>query len=62
MFRCMHWATPEERRAIGQARRKQVGRQEHCGLNPKARPAPALVLIERSMHGRVPALIKLKYD
>jgi hypothetical protein len=33
----MHWATPEERRNLGQARRKQVGRQQHDAFNPKAR-------------------------
>lgn len=58
----MHWATPEERRELGHARRKQVGRQEHCAHNPKARRTAALKLIERSMKGRVPALIKLKYE
>jgi uncharacterized protein (DUF2252 family) len=58
----MHWATPDERRKIGQARRKQVGRQEHCAHNPKARAQSALELVERSMKGRVPALIGLKYE
>jgi len=62
MFAIMHWATPEERRKLGQARRKQVGRQQHCVHNPKARQTPALTLLERSMRGRVPALIKLKYE
>jgi uncharacterized protein (DUF2252 family) len=52
----------EERRALGQARRKQVGRQQHDELKPKARRYPALALLDRSMHGRVPALIKLKYE
>ena len=61
MFRCMHWATPEDRRVLGQARRKQVGRHEHDALHPKARPATALELVARSMHGRVPALISFKY-
>src|SRR5580700_9295477 len=61
MLRSMHWATPKERRALGQARRKQVGRHQHEILKPKARPVSALALIERSMHGRVPALIALKY-
>ncbi|MGB7984838.1 MAG: DUF2252 family protein, partial [Terracidiphilus sp.] len=56
----MHWATPEERRNLGQARRKQVGRQEHNELKPKARKTPAAELLARSMRGRVPALIKLK--
>ena len=58
----MHWATPEERRRLGQARRKQVGRHQHCEHYPKSRPASALQLLERSMKGRVPALIELKYQ
>jgi len=58
----MHWATGKERRALGQARRKQVGRQQHGALDPKARPASAMVIVERSMRGRVPALIHLKYE
>jgi uncharacterized protein (DUF2252 family) len=58
----MHWATPEERRNLGQARRKQVGRQAHNELNPKARKSSPLALLDRSMHGRVPALVKLKYE
>ena len=57
----MHWATPQERRTLGQARRKQVGRQEHNELKPRARKTSALDLLARSMHGRVPALIQLKY-
>jgi hypothetical protein len=57
----MHWASPEERRNLGQARRKQVGRQEHIELRPKARQTPALSLLEHASKGRVPALIKLKY-
>ena len=58
----MHWTTPEERRTRGQARRKQVGRQQHDELKPKARPAPALSLLDRAGQGRVPALLKLKYE
>jgi uncharacterized protein (DUF2252 family) len=58
----MHWATPQERRTLGQARRKQVGRQQHNELKPKARQTPALELVARSMRGRVPALIQLKYQ
>ena len=57
----MHWATPEERRNLGQARRKQLGRQQHFELNPKARKTPAADLLARSMRGRVPALIPFKY-
>jgi uncharacterized protein (DUF2252 family) len=58
----MHWATPEERRKLGQSRRKQVGRQEHCELKPKARPTPALDLLKRAAQGRVPSLVKLKWQ
>ena len=58
----MHWVTPQERRHLGQSRRKRVGRQEHSEFNPRARKVPALALIERSMRGRVPALIQLKYQ
>jgi len=61
-LRVMHWATPEERHKLGQARRKQVGRQQHSSHNPKARQASAIKLIERSMRGRVPSLIELKYQ
>ncbi|MGB9407659.1 MAG: DUF2252 family protein, partial [Terracidiphilus sp.] len=57
----MQWATPQERRNLGQTRRKQVGRQQHNELKPKARQASILELVARSMHGRVPALIQLKY-
>jgi uncharacterized protein (DUF2252 family) len=55
-------STPEDRRTLGQARRKQVGRQQHDELKPKARHHTAIELLARSMHGRVPALIKLKYE
>jgi uncharacterized protein (DUF2252 family) len=58
----IHWTTPKERRAIGQARRKQMGRHRHCELNCKARPVSALALLQRSMHGRVPELVRLKYQ
>ena len=46
---------------MGQARRKQVGRQQHHELKPKARQSSALELVARSMRGRIPALIQLKY-
>jgi uncharacterized protein (DUF2252 family) len=58
----MHWASSKERRALGQARRKQVGRHQHNIVDPKARPASALAIVEISMRGRVPALISLKYE
>jgi uncharacterized protein (DUF2252 family) len=58
----MHWATPEERRNLGQTRRKQVGRQQHDQLNIRARKTTPLVLLERTERGRVPALLKLKHQ
>ena len=58
----MQWATPEERTKLGQSHRKQVGRQQHDALNIKARTHTPLELLDRSMHGRVPALVKLKYQ
>ncbi|MDR3741100.1 MAG: DUF2252 domain-containing protein [Terracidiphilus sp.] len=58
----MHWATPEERRKLGQARRKQIGRQHHHDLRPKARSSSALEILTRVERGRVPALIRLKHQ
>jgi uncharacterized protein (DUF2252 family) len=58
----MHWATPEERSNLGQARRKQVGRLEHGEFNPKTRKISPLALLDRSTQGRVPALINLKNE
>jgi uncharacterized protein (DUF2252 family) len=54
--------TPEERRQQGQARRKQLARQKHSEFSAKDRLTPPLVLLERSAKGRVPALVKLKYE
>jgi uncharacterized protein (DUF2252 family) len=58
----MQWATQEDRTKQGQAQRKQLGRQAHDTLNVKARSRTSLELLARSMHGRVPALVKLKYE
>jgi uncharacterized protein (DUF2252 family) len=57
----MQWATPEERRNLGQSRRKQLGRQQNDQLNIKARKATPLSLLERVERGRVSALVKLKH-
>ena len=57
----MKWATPEERRNLGQSRRKQLGRQQNDQLNIKARRATPISLLERVERGRVPALLKLKH-
>jgi len=58
----MHWATPEERQNLGQARRKQMARQQHSDFSSKARLTSPLVLLQRSVRGRVPALVKIKYE
>ena len=58
----MNWSTPEERRSLGQARRKQLRRQENDQLNIKARKATPLSLLQRVERGRVPALLKLKHQ
>jgi uncharacterized protein (DUF2252 family) len=58
----MNWATPEERRNLGQSRRKQLGRQQNDQLHIKARKASPLSLLERAERGRVPALLKLKHQ
>ncbi|MGA8090690.1 MAG: DUF2252 domain-containing protein [Terracidiphilus sp.] len=58
----MNWATPEERRNLGQSRRRQLRRQQNDQLNIKARKATPLSLLERAEHGRVPALLKLKHQ
>ena len=67
MVRDMHvtnsdWLSPADRRKLGQSRRKQVGRQTNNVLKDKARPADALKLLERAAKGRVPALVKLKFQ
>jgi uncharacterized protein (DUF2252 family) len=58
----MNWATPEERRNLGQSRRKQLHRQHNDQLDFKARKATPLSLLERAERGRVPALLKLKHQ
>jgi uncharacterized protein (DUF2252 family) len=58
----MHWMTPEERRKFGHARRKQVARQDHCTLDCKGRRTSAWELLQRAAKGRVPKLLKLKWQ
>lgn len=58
----MQYMAPVERRKLGQARRKQIGRGDHGELNAKARSGTALAMVERSMHGRIPELVKVKYE
>jgi uncharacterized protein (DUF2252 family) len=58
----MNWATPEERRNLGQSRRRQLRRQQNDQLNIKARKATPLSLLERIERGRVSSLVKLKHQ
>jgi uncharacterized protein (DUF2252 family) len=53
--------TSQEKRARGQARRKQMKRQDHL-WDAKQRRHDPLKLLEESMRGRVPALVSLKYQ
>ena len=62
MVRAMQWATPQERREMGRAHRKEMARAEHGELRIKARKATPAALLERSCRGRVPELVKLKYE
>lgn len=55
-------STSEERRAVGQSRRKQLRRQDHCHWQAKQRRYNPIALLEESMRGRVPSLIALKYE
>jgi uncharacterized protein (DUF2252 family) len=58
----MQWISPEARHEQGQTRRKQMPRQQHAEFSAKKRLTPALTLLKRSVKGRVPALVKIKYE
>ncbi len=51
----------QQREAIGEAARKRVARRGHSELKT-SRATPALQLLTRSMRGRVPDLVALKYQ
>ena len=53
---------PEDRRAQGQARRKQMKRCDHGQWDATQRRYDPLKLLEASMRGRVPSLVHLKYE
>src|SRR4051794_6474256 len=54
--------SPAERHALGQARRKQLRRQDHADWRPPVhRPSP-VVTVARSMRGRIASLVELKYQ
>jgi uncharacterized protein (DUF2252 family) len=57
-----HIPSSKERRALGQARRKQVRRQDHARWDAKLRQHDPVALIAESMRGRVPGLVGLKYE
>ncbi|HEX3987392.1 MAG TPA: DUF2252 domain-containing protein [Acidobacteriaceae bacterium] len=57
-----HFPTAQERRALGQTRRKQVRRQDHAYWDAKLRTHNPLRLIDESMRGRVPGLVGMKYE
>jgi uncharacterized protein (DUF2252 family) len=52
----------QQRRARGQAKRKQISRQEHAHWLSNLRQHDPVALIEESMRGRVPSLVPLKYE
>jgi len=58
----MPWESPEDRQKLGQARRKQLPRAQHAEFSARGRLTPALNLLKRADKGRVPALVKIKYE
>jgi len=58
----MNSATAEEQRKFGHAQRKNLRRRDHGALDASARKTTAIALVEKSMRGRVPALIRLKRE
>jgi uncharacterized protein (DUF2252 family) len=58
----VHIPTAKERRSLGQARRRQVHRQDHARWDSRLRQHDPLALVAESMRGRVPSLVPLKYE
>ena len=58
----MKWISLEERRGLGQAQRKKLARSQHAEFSSKDRKVSPLELLKRSDKGRVPELVKLKYE
>jgi uncharacterized protein (DUF2252 family) len=54
--------SPAERHALGQARRKQLRRQEHANWRAPAGRISPVTTIARSMRGRIASLVTLKYE
>jgi uncharacterized protein (DUF2252 family) len=55
-------STSQEKREMGQLKRKQLRRQDHSNWQPQHRRHNPIVLLEESMRGRVPSLITIKYE
>jgi uncharacterized protein (DUF2252 family) len=56
------WATPEERRAFGRSRRKQLHRVDLARWSAKERLHSPLAVMAASMKGRLPGLVAVKYE
>ena len=54
--------SPEERRALGVAKRKQLRRQAHAQWFAEDRRTNPIELLQASAEGRLPDLVKLKYQ
>src|ERR1700760_1753669 len=57
-----HVLTPQERRALGQSKRKQMRRQEHNRWRVADRQTDPIDALARSSAGRVPALLAIKWQ
>ena len=55
-------STSQEKREMGQLKRKQLRRQDHSNWQPQHRRHNPIALLEESMRGRVPSLITIKYE
>jgi uncharacterized protein (DUF2252 family) len=55
-------STSQEKREMGQLKRKQLRRQDHSNWQPQHRRYNPIALLEESMRGRVPSLITIKYE
>ena len=58
----LQFQSPEQRRELGQSRRKQLRRQDHSRWKLQDRHHDPMALLESSMRGRVPRLVELKYQ
>ncbi len=54
--------TPAQRRSLGQARRKQLARQDHKRWQPPPHRTSAVATVAASMRGRIASLVPIKYE